>query len=109
VLRIGPWAAWADRVADRVEMVVEIVAVDGGDGVHFLRIIADLEALFGLAGDDDADLVAADVDARHVAVVIVAAVLLIVDARRDAAPVGARGGRNENGDEEEPANRGHGA
>ena len=90
-------------------MVVEIVAVDGGDGADFLCVIADFEAFFGLAGDDDADLVAGDVDARHVDVVVIAPVLLIIDARRDVAPVGARRRRNEHENEENSANRGHGA
>src|ERR1043165_3816469 len=101
VLHVRPRAAGADGEADGIEFVVEIVAVDRGDGVHFLCVIRNFRALGGFGRDDDADLIAG-----HVDVVIAFAILLVVDARRDAAPIGACGGRNED-DEDEELSDGH--
>src|SRR5205814_6985752 len=76
-----PLAAGTEGHADGVELVVEIVAVDGGDSVLFSGKVGAGQSFFRLTAGDDADLIIGQIDARDVHVDIAFGEFLVVDAR----------------------------
>ena len=72
-------------------MIVEIVAVDGGESLALPAELADARPLLRLSRADDGDLVVGQIDADDVKVDVAAAELLVVDTGPDVLPLRARG------------------
>src|SRR6185369_8504637 len=90
------------------ELVVEVIAVDRGDGFVFLRKFTDLEAALAFARHDDLQGVIGQIDAGDVDVRAFADEFAIVDARRDVLPVvRARGKSTEEEEGEKKRFAGH--
>src|SRR5207253_8010890 len=81
---------------DRIELVVEVIAVDRGDGALFLRKVRNLHLHLRLARANDENGIVGQIDSRHEDVVVLFAEFLVVDSRRDALPVGERAASEQN-------------
>ena len=94
--RVVPLAAWSYSESDRIELVVEVIAVDRGDGALFLRKVRNLHLHLRLARANDENGIVGQIDSRHEDVVVLFAEFLVVDSRRDALPVGERAASEQN-------------